>query len=133
MTARFDYDTSRQPPAPVLPVRVGGPGQAPAVLLGFLVDSSADISVVPEAVVRDLRLPAVGQITVRGVGSSSRRATVYVAEIEAAGVRRIVEVLGLGEEALIGRDVLNEWTTVLRGPGRILEISTRSRSDAAGR
>lgn len=122
MSVRFPYDLTRDPPAPVLPVRIGGPGESPAVLIGFLVDSGADLTVVPQALARGLRLPEVSHVSVRGIGGILRRARVYAAEIEAAGTRTVVEVLGFGDEAIIGRDVLNRWITTLRGPQRVLEV-----------
>ena len=133
MSEQFSYDAARDPPAPVLPARIGGPGESPAVLLGFLVDSGADMTVVPEALVRNLRLPAVSQISVRGVGGILRRARVYAAEIDAAGTRVVVEVLGIGSDALLGRDVLNGWVTTLRGPQRVLEVTAGPAGSQAGR
>lgn len=77
---------------------------------------------VPDAVARQLRLPPVSQIGVRGAGGIIGRATVYAAEVETDKMRRLMEVIGLGEEALIGRDLLNLWTVVLRGPERVMEV-----------
>jgi predicted aspartyl protease len=122
VTARHAYDAARHPPAPVLPARVGRPGQDPAVLLVFLVDTGADITVVPDAVARELRLPAVSQIAVRGIAGAIRSARVYAAEVEAGGGRSLVEVVGMGEEALIGRDLLNRWTVTLHGPRRVMDV-----------
>ncbi len=98
------------------------------MLLTFLVDTGADISVVPDAVARELRLPAVGQITVRGVGGSLRGARVCAAEVEAGGVRSLVEVVAMGEEALVGRDLLNRWTVTLHGPQHVMDLAARPRA-----
>ncbi len=122
MSTRHAYDATRHPPAPVLQARLGRPGQDPAVLLAFLVDTGADISVVPEVVARELRLPATSQISVRGVAGTLRSARVYAGEVETGGVRSLVEVVGIGDEALIGRDLLNRWTLTLHGPQRVLDI-----------
>lgn len=122
MNVRFPYDESRDPPAPVLPVRVGAPGRAPEVLLAALVDTGADLSALPDAVARQLRLPPVDQITIRGVSGTLRRAVVYAAEIDTGWMRTLVEVVGLGDETLIGRDLLNRWNVTLRGPMGSMEI-----------
>lgn len=50
VTIRYPYDARRDPPAPVVPIRVGFPGQRPEVLLLALVDTGADLSVVPSSV-----------------------------------------------------------------------------------
>ncbi len=119
---RYPYDVAREPPAPVLPIRVGPPGEAPAIFLVALVDTGADVSVVPDELARRLGFPAVGEINVQGVDGVTRRATVYAAEIETDVVRQAVEVVGLEQEALIGRDLLNLWTVILHGPERAMEI-----------
>jgi predicted aspartyl protease len=122
--ARHPYDAARTPPAPVLPARIGRPGLPPDVLLVFLVDTGADLSVVPETLAKELRLPAVSQIKVRGFGGTLRPARVFAAEVEVEGVRSVTEVIGLGDSALIGRDMLNRWTVTLRGPQRVAEVTT---------
>lgn len=122
MSERFDYDATRYPPAPVLPLLVGRPGGAPSVSLMALVDTGADITVIPQTVARRLRLPAIGSLLVRGVGGTARPTPVYSAVVELVGVREVIEVLALGEEPLVGRDLLNRWTLVLRGPQRELEV-----------
>jgi predicted aspartyl protease len=96
------------------------------VLLAALVDTGADITVVPHAVVRHLRLPSINLIGVRGVGGGLQQAVVYAAEIETDWARFTVEVVGLGDEMLFGRDALNLWTLILEGPARVLEVVGRT-------
>ncbi len=122
MSERFDYDTARDPPAPILPLLVGRPGLPPTISLVALVDTGADATVIPQSVARRLRLPAIGSILVRGVGGMTRQVPLYSAVIELAGTRDQVEVLALGEEALVGRDLLNRWTVTLHGPQQQLEV-----------
>lgn len=117
----FPYDRRRNPPAPVLPVRVGVPGAEPAAALLALVDSGADLTVLPEGVPAALGLPAVGQLTVRGVAGSAQ-ATVYAAALEVAGRQRVVEAVALGGEALLGRNVLNALVLTLDGPAETLRL-----------
>ena len=126
MTERFEYDASREPPAPTLPLLLGRPGSSPTVSLVALVDTGADITVSPQSVARRLRLPAIGSSRVRGVGGTSHQAVMYSAVVEVAGATEQVETLALGEEILVGRDLLNRWTLTLRGPQKQLEVETRS-------
>lgn len=122
MSARFDYDSKRDPPAPVLPVRLATPGEEPSYSLFALVDSGADTTVIPLEVATRLRLPRVGEIAVRGVGGAKLHASIYVAMVEVAGFRGPVEAIGLGQEGLIGRDLLNRWVVTLRGPQQAMEV-----------
>ncbi|KRT77220.1 MAG: hypothetical protein XU14_C0018G0038 [Armatimonadetes bacterium CSP1-3] len=122
MSQDYAYDARRTPPAPVLPVRLGAPGVEPTVFLVALVDTGADLSVVPEQVPAQAQLPRVGEITIRGVGGSQRRVPLFAAAVEAAGTTRIVEVVGLGGEALVGRDLLNRWTLRLDGPRQLMRV-----------
>jgi len=117
----FPYDTHRSPPAPVLPVRLGPPRAEPATAVAALVDSGADVTVLPEGLPQALGLPQVGEVTVRGVAGTAR-VPVFAARVEAAGRRWIAEVVGVGGEALLGRDLLNHWVVTLDGPRRSLHL-----------
>jgi hypothetical protein len=105
----------------VVPVRLGPPGTEPATAVAGLVDSGADITVVPEGLPQALGLPQVGEVTVRGAAETAR-VRVFAAQVEAAGERRLVEVVGMGGDALVGRDLLNRWVVTLDGPGASLEV-----------
>src|SRR3972149_1330967 len=82
------YAARKPPPAPVLPVRLGAPGVEPTVFLVALVDTGADLSVVPEQVPAQAQLPRVGEITIRGVGGSQRRVPLFAAAGGGAGATR---------------------------------------------
>jgi predicted aspartyl protease len=118
----FPYDSSRRPPAPVIPLRLKRTGAEPSVVISALVDSGADVTVVPEQTARDLRLPVVRKIYISGVGGFKRPAIVSVADVEIAGRREIADAVVFGNEALIGRDLLNRWVTTLDGPQQRLRV-----------
>jgi len=102
---------------------MGTPGADPVVAAPALVDSGADLTVLPEELVRMLRLPQIGEGTVRGVESVARRVPVYAVEVEVVGgIRRIVEVVGIRVNALLGRDVLNGMVITLDGPQQVLRV-----------
>lgn len=126
MSERFQYDTDREPPAATLPLLVGRPGTSPTMSLVALVDTGADSTVLPKSVARRLQLPLIGDVVVRGVGGATRRASIHSALVQVAGVSESVEILALGEEILVGRDLLNRWTVTFRGPEKILEVDARS-------
>lgn len=124
---RYGYDTSLNPPAPILPIRVSAPGSEATVLLQALVDTGADCCVVPESLVEEMELPAVSQVQVRGFDGVFRLAVLYAATLEVDGTSTICEVLAFSDEALAGRDLLNHWAVVLNGPEQLLEVRSRKR------
>ncbi len=125
MSTRVAYDLKRNPPAPILPIRIGRPGTDPSVLVTALVDTGADATIIPRALARRLNLPVLAEVGVGGSGGLSQRATVHSAVVEVAGSRWPAQVIALGAEPLIGRDLLNQWIVTLRGPDRVLDIQAR--------
>jgi hypothetical protein len=75
----------------------------------------------PIVVVESLSLPIVSTTRVVGVSGASR-ANIHAAFLEAAGSRTMAEVVALGAEAILGRDMANHWILALDGPGRLLEV-----------
>jgi len=119
---RYPYGKQYTPPAPVLPVRVGQPGTTPTVLLSALVDTGADLSVLPQGLPARLNLPAVGRLPVAGVDGLPRPLPVYAAEVAVNGYRAAIRVVSLGATPLIGRDLLNRLAVHLRGPEGVLDV-----------
>jgi predicted aspartyl protease len=119
---RYPYDRRYTPPAPVLPVRVGRPGTTPEVFLSALVDTGADISVLPEGLPGRLGLPAVDRVSVAGIGGLPHSLPVYAAEVAVNGFRKVIRAVSLGATPLIGRDLLNSLTVRLHGPEAILDV-----------
>jgi predicted aspartyl protease len=121
--ARIPFDESFDPPAPVLPVRVGGIDEHdPAAMLRMLVDTGADCTLIPVQVARSLRLPVVDKLQIEGVGGTAQAATIHAARVHVGGLRVLARVAAFGEEALLGRDVLNKLSLDIDGPA--LTITT---------
>jgi predicted aspartyl protease len=123
---RYPYATRYAPAAPILPVRVGRPGALPAVLLSALVDTGADVSVLPRGLPARLGLPAVDRVVVAGVDGLRHPLPVYAVEVALNGYRTAIRAVSLGATPLIGRDLLNRITVHLRGPEAILEVDLPS-------
>lgn len=124
---RVPFDPSFDPPAPVLPVRIGGiDDHDPAAMLRMLVDTGADCTLIPVKIARSLRLPVVDRTEIQGVGSKSQAANVHAARIRLGSLRVLARVVALGEECLIGRDILNRVVMQLDGPNETLQVTTKS-------
>jgi len=120
--ARYPYDESYEPPAAVLPLRASAPGRLDeGTLIPALVDTGADMTVLPEAMIRQLRLPPVGQVEAHGFRGALQSLIVYAAELQVEGTTVLCEVLA-GNEALLGRDILGRCVLVLDGPRKKVEL-----------
>jgi predicted aspartyl protease len=129
---RVRFDENFDPPAPVLPIRIGGMREDdPAAMLRMLVDTGADCTLIPVRIARSLRLPIVDKVEVQGVGGVAQSGTVHAARVRIAGLRVVARVVAFEDEALLGRDLLNRLMLEVDGPGLI--INALSRSKRAGK
>jgi predicted aspartyl protease len=125
---RFAFDKSFDPPAPVLAVRVGGIEEHhPAAMLRMLVDTGADCTLIPVRIARSLRLPVVDRVAVQGVGGKPRNAPVYAVRLRVGTLRTLTRVVALGDEALLGRDVLNQLLLQIDGPAQRISAEPRAK------
>lgn len=122
MRMQAAYDRSYEPPAPSVSLLVAAPDDEAPVLVTALVDSGADLCVVPAALAQHLDLPLTDVLQVAGVGGAQRSATVHAAAINLAGRRELVEVVALGDEMLVGRNFLRSFVATLDGPQEQLTV-----------
>jgi clan AA aspartic protease len=113
------YDSAFEPPAAVAALRFSAPNSADSVVVRALVDTGADATVVPTSVARRLALPLVDRVTVAGVDGRRSTVAVHAASVEVAGLRCLLRVVALGDEALLGRDLLNRLVAHLDGPALV--------------
>ncbi len=124
---RAAYDTSSFPPAPFLPVQLAGlTAHAETVTVQAKLDTGADLTAIPVAVIERLRLMPASEIEVEGY--DTRRATVRAydvnLQIDQLKVTGLL-VIGFAEDyVLLGRDVLNRMRVLLDGPALTTEILT---------
>jgi len=121
---RVVFDRSFDPPASVLPVRIAGPGEDErAVLLRMLVDTGADCTVIPARLAKSLGLPIIDEIRVIGVGGKPIAAPVHAARVRLGALHALARVVAMGDEALLGRDLLNRLLLRIDGPAGVVEAT----------
>lgn len=120
------YDRSYDPPAPVARVRVANLA-SPNRQLGdvtALLDSGADMTVVPAQVARAIALVPKGVVHVQGYRDSEPEPRPqYFVRITIGG--RVVELPVIGDdcpELLLGRDFLRHFIVQLDGPAEELAL-----------
>jgi hypothetical protein len=91
-----------------------------------LVDTGADITLLPAALIAALRPLPWSERFVIGVGGiRAGRALTYFLEFELGGHRDMIEVLGFGDEAIAGRNWLNSFEMTLDGPGETVTVHSQ--------
>jgi predicted aspartyl protease len=124
VSTKQPYSAAFVPPAPVLALRVGAPGRETTLAVLALVDTGADLSVLPRELVGTLGLPQVSTTRIQGVTGVAESTPVHAATLELAGTSRLVEVVAWGHEAILGRDVLRRYVLELDGPRETLTLRT---------
>lgn len=115
------YDRRLDPPAPMLPLAVSLPASASRLQLVGLVDTGADITVIPEDLAKQ-HLPVAGTVPVCGVTGTVEHTILYRAEIHVEGARRVLTVAGFGQETIVGRDLLRTMIVHLDGPAQQMTV-----------
>ncbi len=122
---KYDYNPALSPPAPFVTVRIADPVfPSRHHTLSAEVDTGADITAIPQSVVAELALAPAGTARVAGYEGRAALLSYYDVILSLAGVNLVgLSVVAVeGEFALVGRDVLNHFRTVLDGPALTLEI-----------
>lgn len=119
------YDLNFNPPAPVADVTIVHPltGARSGVLRGKL-DSGADVTVIPERLVAQLRMTPKGRIWTRGYdGTYSQRLVYYVRlRIEGFDLAAVRCVTVDRANVLVGCNVLNRFVITLDGKNLTFEL-----------
>lgn len=125
----INYDTTHDPPAAVVPIRVANPvRKRPRRDVFTLLDTGADITAIPETLEHLLHLYAVSRIQIENVDSTSRVVYTYTVRLEiGALIVPHIEVILTGLDfAIIGRDVLRRLYLLLNGPAQNFDLRTTS-------
>jgi len=127
ISVTYPYKTDGfNPPAPVLEVSLSLPiNPGDIIKIPALLDSGADMTVIPRTVVQQLQLKYVDEIPAVGFDGNVKNTFVYSAKIifDKLGEFIIRVITCENDHALIGRDILNKWSVFLKGREKVFEIS----------
>lgn len=125
MTYRYDNE-HYNPPAPVLPITVYVPDDSTKqVKTEALVDTGADMTCLPRALINALNAQPASSYNVRCINEVSiGLVDSYFLEFEIAGEKKMVEVIAVDDERILGRNLINEFMLQLHGPGQKLDIGS---------
>lgn len=128
-TLTYSYNEDHfDPPAPVLEVSLSTTSlsiSGQIVKSPALLDSGADITVIPQWIAQQLQLKYVDKILVSGYDGMPKETFVYSVKIIFDDLEELIArtITADIEHVLIGRDILNRWSLFLKGRSKIFEIS----------
>jgi predicted aspartyl protease len=123
----YSYDNQRyNPAAPVLPIIVHIPGDSTRqVKTVALMDTGADITCLPKALIDALGAEPASRYDVFGInGKFIGSPESYFLEFEIAGTKKLIEVIDVSDDPILGRNLINEFTLKLYGPSQKLDITS---------
>ena len=124
---KFPYDANYFQPAPFIDIHFGPPERSLIVgPLSAFVDSVADATIVPLRQIRLLQTQADDRKYLRSQWGERRTVDIYFVDVGIGDVRLpLVEIVAdeMGDEVILGRNVLNQLRVLLDGPRGIVDVS----------
>ncbi len=120
------YDIHYDPAAAILPVVLSGVvRRRPQARLSALIDTGADMTAIPDTVVKRLRLYSVGRIEIEGIHARVETVDIYTVQLSIADLPiREMEVVPTEQPfVILGRDWLVRYYLCLNGPEQTFFLS----------
>lgn len=123
---KYPYDTSYYPAFPAVTVILHNlENERHTVSLPALLDSGADGTLVPLQYLEEILAPVITETRIRSHWGEWRHVEQFLVEIEIDKLRLSnVLVVGdeVGDEIVLGRDVINKLRILLDGPQRMVDV-----------
>ncbi|MCB9152784.1 MAG: retroviral-like aspartic protease family protein [Caldilineae bacterium] len=123
----FIYGGSYYPPAPVVDITVRGTDpESSEVRMKALIDTGADASMLPLQALQAVGAKHMETRFIRGITGARQAVETYLARVKVGShvvVTADAIALAQDQDAILGRDVLNQLTITLDGPALIVEIA----------
>ena len=123
--SEYPYDVTYDPPIPVCNVALSTPSTGQRVELTAIVDTGADGTIVPVRYLREIGARRAFEAGLRSQWGERRTASLYlvdlrIGELTISGVYAIGDELG--QEIVLGRNVLNRLRLLLDGPAALMQL-----------
>ena len=122
----FDYDFRYNPSAPVVQVEIGSSHSPKTIILSALLDTGADATMLPKRILKQLHAPLVDTRVLRTVTGLRTIVNLYRVSFRIGPYHlpnlRVV-AMDSPDEAILGRDLLNQLVITLNGLAPVTEIS----------
>ena len=122
----MEYSRDFDPPAPFMDIIIAASKDSgPRRSVGALLDTGAEISIIPQQIAHALELSPYAEMTIEAFDGRRQRVNLYAVTLEVAGTRLspVRAVAYPSSCAILGRDVLNRFLTTLDGPHLSFEIT----------
>ncbi|MEM3549536.1 MAG: retroviral-like aspartic protease family protein [Candidatus Bathyarchaeia archaeon] len=118
------YSFNYNPPAPCLNVKFINPTSTHSIELEAKLDTGADITVLPQHAISELRLIPAGRLSVSSFDGREERKYTYFVNLQINNFKfpMIEAISAKRRDALLGRDILNLLKTILDGKTLNFEI-----------
>jgi predicted aspartyl protease len=124
--SHYPYSAEYVPAAPVVEIRLGAPGMEPSSdFIEAFVDTGADATLVPMTHLRNIAAKKVDQAVLRSQWGERRAVALYAVALKINQYQfAAVRVVGdeLGDEVIMGRNLLNRLRLLLDGPAGMVEV-----------
>lgn len=121
----FPYDSAFDPPAPICEITLSVQSTGRRISTTAMIDTGADASLVPVSHLNQIAARRVFEATLRSQWGERRRVYLYLVDLQVADLTLPgVYVVGdeLGNETILGRDVLNRLRLLLDGRNQLTQL-----------
>lgn len=124
MVRSYEYSSLYFPSAPVVEIGLRKTSTAPEIQVEALIDTGADASLMPLALLKRVDASYVTTVSMQSVLGISQRIATYLVAIRVGNiiVPGIRALATKGSEPILGRDVLNQLILTLNGPALTTQI-----------
>jgi len=121
----YEYETAYDPAMPMVEVRIGAVNTLPTLRLTALIDSGSDGTIIPLTELKRIAARKYQKKWMRTIIGQRAQVDLYLISLQ-VGARQPVRLAVAGDaqlnEAIVGRDLLNQLVVKLDGPAMAVEV-----------